>query len=293
MSASAVPLPYPVFSDLDGSPLSGGYLYFGTAGLNPETNPVSVYIDAAMTTPIAQPVRTVNGYPAYNGSPTNLFINSDFSITVRNTYKLFVYNKPYNTTLTSAQFVSADDGSSGSKYTTIQGFINYLLSSVGSAIVGFIQAGAGAIARAVQDKLRERVSVEDFGAVGDATGVAGIGTDDTAAIQACWDYARDNRKKVVCESGKKYRITSTLTTQYNGTYAATNIDMYDSEIIVDFTGSPGLTVIGGSYYQNVAVRLRAATGKDSSTGLDTTSHDLALPTSTPVSVVPVWQLFSA
>ena len=48
--------------------------------------------------------------------------------------------------------------------------------STGSSLVGFIQSGSGAVARTVQTKARESVSVKDFGAVGD--GVA----DDTAAI---------------------------------------------------------------------------------------------------------------
>lgn len=47
----------------------------------------------------------------------------------------------------------------------------------GSANVGFLQSGAGAVARSVQAKLRDTVSVKDFGATGDGT------TDDTAAIQ--------------------------------------------------------------------------------------------------------------
>lgn len=53
-----------------------------------------------------------------------------------------------------------------------------LLAPSGSNSVGYLPAGAGAVATTVQTKLRESVSVTDFGAVGDGV------TDDSAAINA-------------------------------------------------------------------------------------------------------------
>lgn len=58
--------------------------------------------------------------------------------------------------------VGADDGSSGSIFTTVAGFITKILSSTGSAIVGFIQSGTGAVASTVQAKLRQVVSISDY-----------------------------------------------------------------------------------------------------------------------------------
>jgi hypothetical protein len=62
------------------------------------------------------------------------------------------------------------------------GILSSLAASSGSSLVGFIQAGANAVATTAQTKLRETVSVADFGATGNGT------TDDSAAVQAAITY---------------------------------------------------------------------------------------------------------
>lgn len=82
------------------------------------------------------------------------------------------------------------------------GAANLALPS-GSSLVGFIQAGAGATPRTVQDKARESVSVKDFGAKGDGV------TDDSVAFQAAINFAKSNApyKRCVFVPSGHYIVT--------------------------------------------------------------------------------------
>ena len=84
MSALSVEPPYPAFADADGQPLEDGYIWIGTANLNPITNPIAAYWDAALTIAAVQPIRTLGGYPSNSGTPARIYVNSDYSIQVQN-----------------------------------------------------------------------------------------------------------------------------------------------------------------------------------------------------------------
>jgi hypothetical protein len=91
MSALSINPPYPAFAGADGQPLENGYIWIGTVNLNPQVNPISVYWDSALTIPAAQPIRTLNGYPSYQGTPARFYAASDYSIQVLDSKGSVVY----------------------------------------------------------------------------------------------------------------------------------------------------------------------------------------------------------
>jgi len=91
MSVLSIQPPYPVFAGADGQPLENGYIWIGTANLSPQTNPINVYWDSALTISAAQPIRTLNGYPSYQGTPARFYVGSDYSIQVLNSKGSVVY----------------------------------------------------------------------------------------------------------------------------------------------------------------------------------------------------------
>jgi hypothetical protein len=182
MTTLSVSPSFPVFTDRDGSPLENGYIWIGTAALAPITNPISVYWDAARTQLAAQPIRTLNGYPSNAGTPARLYVGSDYSMLVQDAKGTLVYSSPNATERWSDVVVTGADASE----------------------VTFLQAGTGADPRTVESKLRDAITPQDFGAVGD--GIA----DDTSALQ---EWA--NRAGLLTIPAGTYKITSAVALSSN------------------------------------------------------------------------------
>jgi hypothetical protein len=117
-----------------------------------------------------------------------------------------------------------------------------LAASSGASLVGFLQAGAGAVATTVQSKLRECVSVKDFGAVGDWSTTTHTGTDDTAAIQA----ALNSGSAVYLPPGK-YKISTALTipagvSVQGASWALSGVFAYGCDAFVLAAGTNNVTI---------------------------------------------------
>lgn len=151
MPAISVALPYEMATNKSGDALDNGYIYIGVANLDPITNPITAYWDVALTIPVAQPIRTIGGYPALSGTPGRIYANSDYSITVKDKYGNLVYTAPTQTFRQSSDYIIYYNG------------------------------GAGSVTRTVTQALNDFVNVKNHGVKGDGV------TDDTAAIQSLAD----------------------------------------------------------------------------------------------------------
>ena len=190
MSALSIQPTYPIFTDIDGQPLENGYVWIGTANLNPQTNPISVFWDAALTIPATQPIRTLGGYPSNSGTPARLYVNSDYSIRVQNRNGSNVY----------------------SALTATERYSNAVISSVDSSIVTYTPGGTGAVETTVQNKLRLTINVMDFipvnlhAAIFNFTSTADVDT----YIQAAIDYAYGLQGGVIWFPAGKFNVANTI-----------------------------------------------------------------------------------
>jgi hypothetical protein len=91
MATIEVQPPYPAFAGADGQPLENGYIWIGAVNLNPQVNPITVYWDDAKTIAAVQPIRTLNGYPSYQGTPSRFYVGNDYSIQVLDNKGSVVY----------------------------------------------------------------------------------------------------------------------------------------------------------------------------------------------------------
>lgn len=68
--------PFDHYQTLAGAPIDMGKLYIGVANLDPQTNPIAVFYDEALTIAAPQPLTTSGGYVWRSGAPARIFTAS-------------------------------------------------------------------------------------------------------------------------------------------------------------------------------------------------------------------------
>lgn len=254
--------PFQNFTGLDGKPLTNGEVYIGQVGTDPTVlaNQIPVFWDETMTIPAFQPLETNAGYIVRSGTPARVWVATDYSMSVKNASGVLVYY--------ISKFGVVD--------LSIYAKISDLISSSGASLIGWIQLGIGAVFRTVQSKLRDTVSVTDYGAKGDGV------TNDTDSMQAAINYAISSKKALRVPAGTY--IVSGL--DYNTTSSQVSIIGDGSGVTIirnTLNTSPALTIRGGANQINVSGINFSGNGSVRSWGSGNGSAGNALTGSLPTS----------
>ncbi|WP_417070838.1 hypothetical protein [Niveibacterium terrae] len=132
-----------------------------------------------------------------------------------------------------------------------------MAASTGAALIGFLQSGVGAVKRTILDKIRDRVSVKDFGAVGNWNGTKG--SDDTSAFTRAINYVNSTNKTlwVDADVSGNYKISAALPTLLSAGGIEMEAVGYDhtSKGVIEVVGSgfTAVTISGNPARCNLAV----------------------------------------
>jgi hypothetical protein len=214
MSVEIVNQPFPHFTNDSGEELDNGYIYIGTAGSDPESNPITVYWDQALTIPASQPLRTVNGYISRNGSasgsPSRVWVGTDYSIKVKDRREVAVYTSLSGNSLLVSGVIDASD-------------------------VTYNQGGVDAVDRTQRSKNQEFVSAEDFG-----FSTSGTAAENTSAL---------NSAIIEAATASTAWYEPNIVNVQSGTYAIGSIAVNDLNVwlkgngtVLQFTDAVGIDV---------------------------------------------------
>jgi hypothetical protein len=213
------------FFDNSGNPLAGGLIYTYAAGT---TTPAATYTSNTGLTANSNPIvldsagRATSEIWLTEGASYKFVLQTALATTL-GTYDNVPGVNDFSSLTASggAALIGATDGAGGVNWTTVQGFINRIISSAGSAYVGFIQAGANAVVRTAQAKMRDRITPEDFGAVGNGS------ADDTGPFL----------NALIAAQGKVLKLTG------GKSYFLQTWTAYDAALSVTIEGN-GATILG-------------------------------------------------
>jgi parallel beta-helix repeat protein len=256
------------FFDNNGNVLSGGKIYTYQAGT---TTPLATYTSNSESAFHTNPIILDAAGRVPSGGEIWLTLGVGYKFVLRTSTDVLIAT--YDNIPSSAQPPAANDADSimyEQGYTVTAGsFVSgkiYRIASVGTTnftLIGavnntvgthFIATGAGTgtgtaeLSQTVETKLRQTVSVKDFGAVGDGV------TDDTAAIQAALDAVSGSGGVVVIPpSSSFYKVTNSLYPKSNTTITGYGAELRNTTasvfVMIWALGAPGVA----NYLTNISV----------------------------------------
>ena len=203
MTTSVAIPPKLQFFSAAGVPLSGGKLYSYAAGT---TTPLATYTDSTGNTANANPVILDS-----RGEANVWFAASQYKLKLTDSTDTLIW--------------TVDN---------LNGANPVFSASDGSSYIGYIQGGTGSVATTVQAKLREAISVKDFGAVGNGS------TNDRNAINLAQTAAAGS---TLFFPPGTYSVQSNLTITANCQFQAGAKLAPASGVTVTITGA----VVAGDY----------------------------------------------
>ena len=199
--------------------------YIDSASLMP-TNPAAMTRQQFSGTG-SQTVFTLAADPGALGNGTHIYING-----------VYQQKATYTTVTTTLTFSSAPP--LGTNNIEV---VSFVLSSVGttdSALVTYLPSGTGAVTRSAQSKMRDTVSVKDFGAVGD-----GVTDDRNSFINAMASLiALGGGTLLIPKTSSSYRIGNGTTLNISN---SSNISIISDGATIALESIPIAAIPANSY----------------------------------------------
>jgi hypothetical protein len=186
--------------DNDGNTLLTGAIYWSTASNEMFVWSGSSWDKTFVTGSVARSVVTATASQTVVPAPTYTIGANTLQVFV-NGVKLLVVTDYTETSQTSITLASGLTAGDEVELIAVQPFA---IGTTGAQNVSFTQSGTGSVSRSVDAKLKEFVSVRDYGTVGDGV------TDDTTAIQKALDAVQAAGGGTVFIPVGTYKTTATL-----------------------------------------------------------------------------------
>lgn len=236
--------PFKTYSDLNGRPLDGGFIYIGAPDQNPKTTAKAIFWDAEGTEPALQPLRTLNGYIVRAGTPANVFIEGEYSTLVENKDRVQIAYAPNSTDFSSTSVVTQ--------------FLDRLSQADGSTLVGYGSGTVSDVLKAITLKsiaaLRLLSKAKVSTAIVDGYYAARDGGGGLYSLDANDNTTIDNGGTViVAADGGRWKLSHSGTInvkQFGAKGNGTTDDRaaiqaaFDTKLIVEFTREK--YILGGS-----------------------------------------------